>query len=123
MTKFFIALVLSWSVVDGDTIRFSGRVWPGVVVEERVRLVRIDAPETKASQACERAMAQQATKWLGTTLSNARVIEVRANDRDGFGRILGDVIVDGVSVSDMGLKAGVLRPYSERVARKAWCTD
>jgi hypothetical protein len=34
---------------------------------------------------------------------------------------LGEVIVDGVNLSDAGLAAGVYRPYIERVAGKAWC--
>lgn len=120
MTELFVAAVLSWSVIDGDTIDVRALVWPNHIAEERLRLVRIDAPEKNAGARCERALAAAATEWTGAQLAAARSIVVKAQaKRDSFGRILGDVIVDGVSLSDAGLAAGVFRPFVR--PRAPWC--
>lgn len=131
MTSFFLGFVFAWAVVDGDTLKASVHTWPNhAAVDERVRLARIDAPEVHAKRPCERELAAKATEWARAQLSTAKRIEVHAGvnptatgftTRDSFGRILGEVIVDGVNLSDAGLAAGVFRPYAERVAGKAWC--
>lgn len=118
MTDLFLAIVLSWSAVDGDTIRIQARVWPNIVVEEHVRLLGIDTPEMKAAAPCERVMAQAAKDATTAILAAGKRITVSSNSRDSFGRILGDVRVDGVSVSDTLLARGVARKYGVKVA---WC--
>lgn len=121
-TGFFVAYVSMWSVIDGDTIRVSGHIWPNVSIsEERVRLVRIDTPEMRAPTACERAMAVKATDYSNTLLRTANQIEVRVyfkETRDSFGRVLGDVFVDGVSLNDLLLASGLARKYG---VKGAWC--
>lgn len=126
MTEFFIGFVFAWAVMDGDTLKASIHTWPNhAAVDEKVRLVRIDAPEIhRPAPDCERALGAKATEWARATLTAGKRIEIHvphASTRDSFGRILGDVFVDGVSLSDAGLAAGVFRPYAERVAGKAWC--
>ena len=34
-------------VIDGDTIAVRAHIWPGHIVETRVRLDRVDTPETR----------------------------------------------------------------------------
>ena len=118
MTDLFLALVLSTSAVDGDTIRIQARVWPNMLVEEHVRLLGVDTPEMKAAAPCERIMAQKAKDVTTAILAAGKHITVSSNSRDSFGRILGDVRVDGVSLSDTLLSRGVARKYGVKVA---WC--
>lgn len=120
----FVAFVFWWSVVDGDTIDVNARVWPNHAAhEERVRFVRIDAPEMHAKLACERDLAMKAKMFTAAALTNGKEIVLKVSiekpQRDSFGRILGDVIVDGISLPDAGLAAGVFRPYAARGT--PWC--
>lgn len=118
MTDLFIALVLSWSAIDGDTVKIQARVWPNIIVEEHVRLLGIDTPEMKAAAPCERVMAQKAKDATTAILAAGKRITISSNSRDSFGRILGDVRVDGVSLSDTLLSRGVARKFGVKVA---WC--
>ena len=121
----FVAFVFAWKIIDGDTIEVSARIWPNHgALDERVRLVRVDAPETRGSMPqCEKELGQKAKTWTLAKLTNAKQIVVQASiekpARDSFGRILGDVLIDGVSLSDDGIRAGVFRLYSARGI--PWC--
>ncbi|SRR6266705_378545 len=118
MTELFFAIVLSWSVIDGDTIRVQARIWPNVIAEEHVRLLGIDTPELRAATQCEKALAQAAKQVTSEVLSGAQRITITANSRDSFGRILGNVSVDGLSLSDLLLAKGVARKYG---SKGVWC--
>jgi endonuclease YncB( thermonuclease family) len=125
MLEAFIGFVFAWSVIDGDTVRVNVHTWPNhAAVDERVRLVRIDAPEMHATKQCERDMALAATDFAKKRMTEGKSISVQVSfkqTRDGFGRILGDVIIDGRSLSDDMLAYRVARPYSDRVNKLAWC--
>lgn len=122
MLELYIGFVFAWSVIDGDTVRVSVYTWPNhAAIDERVRLVRVDAPEVHAPSACEKELAAKATAYTKQRLTEARTISVRvapARGRDSFGRILGDVMVDGVSLSDELLAQRLARPYG---TKGAWC--
>lgn len=118
MTDIFFAVVLTFGIIDGDTVKIQARVWPNIVVEEHVRLLGIDTPEMKAAAPCERVMAQKAKDATTAILAAGKHITVSSNSRDSFGRILGDVRVDGVSLSDTLLSRGVARKFGVKVA---WC--
>jgi micrococcal nuclease len=127
----FLGFVFAWSVIDGDTVKVSVHVWPNVAaIEERVRLVRIDTPETRApAPACERELGARAKAYTQSRMTAAKQIVVRAGTnvtpsgmttRDSFGRVLGDVIVDGVSLSDELLAQRLARLYTGG-AKVPWC--
>lgn len=122
MIDLFIALVFWWQVIDGDTIEVKARVWPHVAIEgARVRLARIDTPELRSTKLCERELALKAKDQTYYYLVNAKKIEIRVpsiKSMDSFGRILGDVYVDGQSVSDLLLASGLARPYPNTIS---WC--
>lgn len=119
MTELFVAVVLTWAVVDGDTFDFKGHVWPGHMVDERVRLLRVNTPEKGGkAPACERELAAKATEYTRAKLAAAKVIVVRASGRDSFGRSLAEVYLDGVSLNDALLAAGHARRYGVKVP---WC--
>jgi len=45
-------------VIDGDTIAMAVDIWPGLTQQATVRVFRIDTPELRASQQCEKAGSQ-----------------------------------------------------------------
>lgn len=122
MFDLFVGVVVAWSVIDGDTIATTLRVWPNIVVsEERIRLVRIDTPELKSRIQCERALAQMAKSYTHWRLSQGKSIRVTtgySKNRDSFGRVLGDVTVDGVSLSDELFRQRLARKYG---TTGGWC--
>ncbi|QNM94964.1 thermonuclease family protein [Chitinimonas koreensis] len=87
-------------VADGDTLE----VLTEAGQRERVRLAYIDAPEhdqpwgTRARQ----ALAKQVF---------GRAVVVREHGRDRYGRLLGDVLVEGRDVSEAQLAAGMAWHY------------
>jgi micrococcal nuclease len=128
----FLGFVFAWSVIDGDTVKVSVHVWPNVAaIEERIRLVRIDTPETRApAPACERELGAKAKAYTLARMTAAKRIVVRAGTdvtpsgmttRDSFGRVLGDVIVDGVSLSDDLLAQRLARLYTGSGTKVPWC--
>lgn len=130
MSKSWIwLLVLLWSapalaavefrVVDGDTL------WVG---EEKLRLYTIDTPETNMSAStppeclAEKMLGEKATQFLETTLKFATEAKaVYVPGRDFYGRLLGDVIVDGKSVSEMLVEAGLAVTWKGKQAD--WCGE
>lgn len=112
-------------VIDGDTVRVrfdDGRV-------ETVRLLGVDAPETRAASApeefegvpateagrrCLRAAGGRATAFAVDRLAGERVglgFDPEADRRGGFGRLLAYVSVDGRSINHALLARGHARLY------------
>lgn len=114
----FVALVIAWSVIDGDTIDVSARIWPGLVVEERVRLNVVDTPELTGPP-CERGLAILASDATRRYLQGATAIRVVALERDSFGRILGHVLIDGQDLGERLMAEGHARKYTR--GKTVWC--
>ena len=103
ITEGFMAEVVK--VTDGDSIRvktdFRNFDFP-------IRLLGIDAPELKTEGGLESAV------WLREQLLGENIyIQIDRTNRVGkFGRLIGDVILGGQSMSDLSLMLG----YSEAFA-------
>jgi micrococcal nuclease len=78
-------------VTDGDTIRVDVEGW-----EEPVRLILIDAPETRDPNNPPECFGQEATTYLSWLLSlgGELYLETDVSDRDRFGRLLRYVWLD-----------------------------
>jgi micrococcal nuclease len=100
-------------VIDGDTF---------ILGDETIRLGLIDAPEL-GNPACEaeRELAQRAEQRLHALLNGGAVSleTVGSRDRDRFGRLLRDAVVNGRSVSDALVAEGLARPWQGR--KEVWC--
>jgi endonuclease YncB( thermonuclease family) len=99
-------------VVDGDTVWIGGR---------KVRITGIDAPETHEPK-CPReaALGNAAAERLRVLLSSGTLtFEAGNRDRDGNGRLLRNIAVDGRDVGTTLIAAGLARRYAG--AKKPWC--
>ena len=96
-------------VVDGDTIDVILDMGFNILYKERVRLFGIDTPESRTRDLTEKKYGLKSKEFLKKTLSSAShiVIKTYKGDEKGkFGRILGDIWCDGVSVNKLMYKVG-----------------
>ena len=93
-------------VIDGDTIQ----VKKGAI-KLTVRLVGIDAPEeSHKKHEPGQPFSQQSTKYLAKIALN-RSADVKSYGADRYGRVLGEVFMDGNNVNLEMVKAGFAEVY------------
>lgn len=104
-------------IIDGDTIALGS---------ERVRVLNIDAPETRGSR-CERELVVglKAKERLAALLQVGSV-EVDRNGRDRYGRTLGRLSAGGRDVETVLVREGLALPWQSGPEAKAarlrhWC--
>lgn len=109
---------------DGDTVTFEiPGVHPLLGHKISVRVNGLDTPELNGKQPCEKQAARAAKKLMENLLKNAKVINIENPSRDKYFRILGDVMVDGKSLSQVLLNNKLAYEYSGQTKRKIdWCT-
>ena len=89
-------------VVDGDTIDVVLDLGFDILYKSRVRLYGIDTPESRTRNLDEKARGKLATAFLKEAIDSGEkvVIQTKLKDSRGkFGRVLGDVIVDGININ------------------------
>jgi len=89
-------------VVDGDTIDVVLDLGFDIMFKSRVRLYGIDTPESRTRNKDEKARGKMATAFLEDAINNGKqvVIQTKLKDSRGkFGRVLGDVVVDGININ------------------------
>ncbi|MDP3846298.1 MAG: thermonuclease family protein [Pseudomonas sp.] len=100
------------SIYDGDTLRVTIRAWPAVAGERvPVRLYGIDTPEMRDKRPRVYDLAKRAKQFSVARLRGAKRVELRQIRRDKYFRLLAEVWVDGLNLSDLLLKAGLAKPY------------
>lgn len=88
-------------VVDGDTIDASVNLGFDVTTKQRIRLLGINAPETRTKDLDEKKKGLQAKEWLKQILDcdKALLIKTHKDKKGKFGRYLGYIYIDGDSIS------------------------
>ena len=89
-------------VVDGDTIDVVLDLGFDILYKSRVRLYGIDTPESRTRNKDEKARGKMASAFLKKAIDNGNkvVIQTKLKDSRGkFGRVLGNVVVDGVNIN------------------------
>ena len=89
-------------VVDGDTCDVILDLGFDILYKSRVRLYGIDTPESRTRNKDEKARGKMASAFLKEAINNGNtvVIQTKLKDSRGkFGRVLGDVVVDGVNIN------------------------
>lgn len=90
-------------VVDGDTIDIIIDLGFDLTKKERVRLAGIDTPESRTRDLVEKKYGLLSKEFLKTQLKEGKiVIKTHKDEETGkFGRILGEIFVDGVNVNQL----------------------
>jgi endonuclease YncB( thermonuclease family) len=111
-------------VSDGDTIVISARFLPAPLKPElAVRIYGVDTPEKGHRAQCpaEAQRGEQASEWTRQLVASGTKFQVTLYKWDKFGgRVLGDILVDGRSVRQGLIAAGLAREYYGE-AKQSWC--
>jgi len=89
-------------VVDGDTCDVTLDLGFDILYRSCVRLYGIDTPESRTRNKDEKVRGKLASAFLQKAIDNGEkvIIETKLKDSRGkFGRVLGNVIVDGVNIN------------------------
>ncbi|WP_017302486.1 thermonuclease family protein [Nodosilinea nodulosa] len=100
------------SVGDGDTLRVQGQGDPVTI-----RLACVDAPETN------QAFGPEATLRLRQLLSTGQPVEVRAIERDRYGRTVAEIYSGGQSVGLQLVREGYAVVYEQYISGCAATAD
>ena len=107
-------------VVDGDTVDIDIDLGFGVWLhKERVRIYGIDTPESRTRDLEEKKFGLMAKDFVKKFVKGDKrniksniILRTQKYDAKGkFGRILGDIIVDGTPLSDIMIKEHHAVPY------------
>ena len=101
-------------VVDGDTIDVVLDLGFDILHKCRVRLYGIDTPESRTRNLDEKARGKMAGAFLKDAIKNGDkvVIETKLKDSRGkYGRVLGNVVVDGVNINEAMIENSLAVAY------------
>jgi endonuclease YncB( thermonuclease family) len=111
-------------VSDGDTIVISAPFLPQPLKPElAVRVFGVDTPEKGHRAQCpgEDARGQAASEFTKNAVKSTKKHQVILYSWDKFGgRVLGDMILDGVSLRSELIRNGFAREYYGD-AKQSWC--
>ena len=102
-------------VVDGDTIDVIMDMGFDIMYKSRVRLFGIDTPESRTRNLDEKKRGLLAKKYLQEALKAGKTLSIKTykdNETGKFGRILGDVFIDGKSINAQMVKDFMAVPYT-----------
>ena len=94
-------------VVDGDTIDVILDLGFDIKFKSRVRLYGIDTPESRTRNKDEKVRGKMAGAFLKEAVENGAkvVIQTKLKDSRGkYGRVLGNVVVDGININEALIK-------------------
>ena len=99
-------------VVDGDTVDVRMDLGFNVWHKCRVRLVGINAPESRTRDKEEKKRGLAAKDWLINILESAQTdIEMQSHGVGKYGRVLGVLYINGVNINDLMVKEGHAEVY------------
>jgi len=110
--------------VDGDTVVIAAPYLPAPLKPELgVRIFGVDTPEKGFRGKCEseKQRGEQATIFTKDVIKATKKHQAVLYDWDKFGgRVLGDILLDGMSLRALLIKNGFAREYFGD-AKQSWC--
>lgn len=112
-------------IIDGDTVEINAPFLPIELRQKlKIRLFGLDTPEKGYLAKCELESLKANDAKLFTTVSvaAAKKHQVVFIKWDKFGgRVDGDILLDGISLSKMLIDKGYAKPYSGVGKKFDWC--
>ena len=111
-------------VLDGDTVGIQATWLPAPLKKElSIRVFGVDTPEKGFRAACasEAQRGEAASAFTKQLITNSQQRQVVLMDWDKYGgRVLGDVLLNGVSLRQQLIANGFAREYYGE-AKTSWC--
>jgi len=111
-------------VIDGDTVEFEAPFLVDPLPKKlSIRVWGVDTPEKSFRAKCEKeaAMGAEASQFTKDLVANAKTTQISIYEWDKFGgRVLGDVLIDGQSLTKLLIEKGYAREYYGD-AKESWC--
>ncbi len=104
-------------IVDGDTVDVDIDLGFGMILsKQRIRLYGIDTPESRTRDKEEKFYGELASRFLKDQCKKGSCIILRTYlDKKGkYGRILGEIIVDGVNINQLMIEEYMAVEYDGR---------
>lgn len=99
-------------IVDGDTVDILIDVGFDMLRKERVRLNRIDTPESSSKDITEKQLGLEAKEYLTNWLKKNKKLRIKTTKDDKYGRILGDIFNEtGECINDLLVEKGYAWSY------------
>lgn len=101
-------------VVDGDTVDAIIDVGFNILIKKRIRLYAINAPETRTKDKKEKQRGFESKKALVSVLDiHKGNITIQSHGIGKYGRIIGELFIEGNSVSDFMISEGFAEKYPQ----------
>jgi endonuclease YncB( thermonuclease family) len=111
-------------IIDGDTVVIAAPFLPAPLKPElAVRIFGVDTPEKgfRGQCASEKQRGEQASTFTKDVILATKKHQVVLYSWDKFGgRVLGDMVLDGMSLRALLIKNGFAREYYGD-AKQSWC--
>jgi endonuclease YncB( thermonuclease family) len=111
-------------VIDGDTVAFRADWLPDPLKKElSIRVYGVDTPEKGHRAQCppEAIRGEMATAFTKQMVAESKTRQIALMGWDKYGgRVLGDVILNGVSLRQLLIQNGFAREYYGE-AKQSWC--
>ena len=78
-------------VVDGDTLDLIIDVGFSIFIKQRIRINRVDTPESNSKDIQERQLAFEAKEFVSIWLVNQNHLYIKTTKDDKYGRMLGEI--------------------------------
>lgn len=116
-----IEVVKVVNVYDGDTFKANLNCKEDIFCKNiLVRVARIDTPELKGKCEVEKLNAIKAKEEVSNYFHNAKSIRLENIKRDKYFRILADIYIDDINLSNEMIKKDLAVPY-EGLTKINWC--
>jgi len=111
-------------IIDGDTVEFEAAFLLDPLPKKlSLRVWGVDTPEKGGRAECKKEadMGDAASKFTKDLLAKAKSTKIVIYEWDKFGgRVLGDVLIDGNSLTKMLIEKGFAREYYGD-KKSSWC--
>jgi micrococcal nuclease len=111
------------SVYDGDTITVAADFFNcGIFLNQKVRLLGMNAPEIRTKRKKEKALGLEATDYLRRLIEGEIVTLIITDNADKYGRTSAVVMYEHININEHMVKKAYARVYGGG-SRGDWFTD
>nr|QMP83292.1 MAG: hypothetical protein [Caudoviricetes sp.] len=110
-------------IIDADTILVSAPFMPAPLKKQMpMRLSNVDTPNINRWANCgnEAILGEEAKKYVESLIKKSKKQQVKIVGYDKYGRWLGQIYLDGKSISDSLIEKKFARPYYGG-KKQSWC--